>query len=65
MFKNVITISEKQEKLYQTFKNNLLSGINYYKELLPKIKFDTSECLLVMKKELDAFENLVLKINYT
>lgn len=59
LFRNVQTISDKQEKLFHTFKNNLLEGIAYYRNLLPQIKFDTNECFLLMKSELDLFENRI------
>lgn len=59
LFRNVQTISDKQEKLFHTFKNNLLEGIAYYRNILPQIKFDTNECFLLMKSELDLFENRI------
>ncbi len=51
-----LEMNGKQQKYIQLFKNNLTDGINYYKELIPKIKQETSESIAAMKAELEKIE---------
>ena len=57
-------INSKDVKYFQGFKNNLLKGIEYYKNIIPKIKRETSQHLAAMNHELDkiAFKLNLLKL---
>lgn len=59
---NIHLASENKNKLMNTFKNNLLSGIDYYKNLIPKLKSETEEYLAQLKKDLESFENIIIAI---
>lgn len=52
---NVIT--DKKLTYYQTFKTNLLKGIDYYEEIIPKIKQSNSEFKLNVMKQLSDLKN--------
>ncbi|PSL34514.1 hypothetical protein [Chitinophaga ginsengisoli] len=43
----------KQAKYFQTFKANLLEGIDYYKNIVSLFKKESSQYIATMKKELD------------
>lgn len=47
------TLSPKQIKYFQTFKTNLLEGIDYYKNKVSLFKKESSQYIATMKKELD------------
>ena len=61
--KNLNTLSEKKLKQFQSFKTNLLSGINYYRELIPSIKNESEQFLNKMKEELKAIEISLQQLN--
>ena len=46
-------LDPKQVKNLQTFKNNLLEGINYYKGLISCFKKESDQYISIMKDELD------------
>ena len=52
---NVIT--EKKLTHFQTFKNNLLRGIDYYEELIPKIKQNNSDLKNNVRQQLIDLKN--------
>lgn len=52
---NVLT--EKKLSHFQSFKNNLLKGIDYYEELIPKIKQNNNEFKLNVMKQLNELRN--------
>lgn len=60
--KNVHEITEKQTKRLSEFKNNMLEGIAYYKNLIPTMKLETDDYLNNFKNELCYFEALILGI---
>jgi hypothetical protein len=47
------TLTDKRMKYFTSFKANLLSGIEYYQELAPKIKGETEEFITKLKDELE------------
>lgn len=47
-----IDLNTKQVKYFQSFKTNLLAGIEYYKNLVPQLKKETVQYLADMKDEL-------------
>lgn len=59
-------INAKQVKYFQSFKANMLEGINYYKKLLPSLKKETDLYLASMKNELrnayDAVSNIKIPV---
>lgn len=66
-FKNEIknsynTLSSNQIKTLNTFKENLLCGIAYYKELISFMKLETEHFLSRMKNELEKIELEIKKI---
>lgn len=50
-------INDKKISYFQTFKSNLLKGIDYYEELVPKIKQNNSEFKLNVMKQLNELRN--------
>jgi hypothetical protein len=50
---NNTALSPKQEKYLQTFKANLLEGIQYYKDSLSFLKKESSQYIAGMKEELE------------
>ncbi len=54
--KNILSLTEKKSKYLLSFKNNLLSGINYYLQLIPEIKNQSEQLVGNMKDELLAIE---------
>lgn len=57
--KNMQTVTDKQTKFYNNFKNNLLHGVEYYKSIAPKLKHETEEYINEMKKDLARFELII------
>ncbi|MDX9925457.1 MAG: hypothetical protein RBS48_11905, partial [Ignavibacteriaceae bacterium] len=51
-----------EEKLFNTFKNNIINGINYYRELLPEIKEETEKVRERIKEELEQLEQKLSSI---
>jgi len=60
--KNLTSLSVKQAKYFTSFKSNLLQGIEYYKNLLPKMTGEAEEIKSKMKEE---FEALKVALNFT
>jgi len=56
-------ISSKQNKYFTSFKNNLLEGIEYYKNLIPCMKSEPGDFLSEFKKQLAHFETVILNTN--
>ncbi|SFD47338.1 hypothetical protein SAMN05518672_10287 [Chitinophaga sp. CF118] len=52
--KSVDTMNAKQSKYLNTFKTNLIEGIEYYKGLLPSFKRETMQYIEVLKQQLNA-----------
>jgi len=55
-------LNPKQVKYFQTFKNNLAEGINYYKQLIPKIKAETDQYLANLKRDLEQMEAMLNQV---
>ena len=53
MGKTMENISSKQQKYFADFKSNLLKGIEYYTDLIPKMKTETEAYLHNMYEELE------------
>lgn len=49
-----VSLAPKQVRALETFKKNLLDGIDYYKELASNFKRESSQYITTMKEELDA-----------
>ncbi len=56
------SISVNQTRYLQKFKNNLIEGINYYKNLIPSLKMETEKYLKIMKDELTSIETLLMNL---
>ena len=61
--KNIDEMTTKQNRYLQTFRTNLLEGIDYYKKLIPDFKKETEQYKERMKNELKSFQNLLSNIN--
>lgn len=47
-----IDLTPKQKKYYQSFKVNLINGVDYYKQLIPYLKHGTESHVVLMKDDL-------------
>ncbi len=56
------TLTTKEQHYLNTFKTNLLEGIEYYKSLIPKLKEETEQYREIMRRELLEFEQQLLNI---
>jgi hypothetical protein len=61
--KSIDEMTVKQNRYLSTFKTNLLEGIDYYKNLIPKFMKETEQYKEMMKNELKTFQNLLSSIN--
>ncbi|MCK9279404.1 MAG: hypothetical protein M0P71_02180 [Melioribacteraceae bacterium] len=52
-----------EEKLFNTFRNNIIDGIKYYRELLPEIKEETEKVRERIREELDLLEQKLSSIS--
>ncbi|MBX3164525.1 MAG: hypothetical protein KF900_08590 [Bacteroidetes bacterium] len=57
--KNLEALNEKQAKYFSSFKANLLQGIEYYKNLLPKMTDEADEFKKKMKEEIEALKSML------
>jgi hypothetical protein len=55
-------MNDKKVKYYNSFKNNLLEGVNYYKNLAKNVSPDFQSTLEELKTELKYFENEIENI---
>ena len=53
--KNLAAPTEKQRQYFIEFKNNLLDGMEYYRELFPKMTEESAEFCATMLSELEEF----------
>jgi hypothetical protein len=56
--------SVKRDKYFTAFKENLLNGINYYKNLIPEMKLFTVRQLEIFENELHHLEYEVSRLNF-
>ena len=60
--KNLNSLTEKKSKYFLSFKNNLLSGINYYHQLIPSLKNESEQLIGNMKSELLSVEKVLQQL---
>ena len=60
--KNVTEISQKQKKYLADFQNNLIEGIEYYKNLVPKLKHDAEMQWDNFMEDLSSLESKVIEL---
>ncbi len=60
--KSLKEISAKKVKYFEEFKTNLSNGIQYYKDLVPQIKFETENYLNGFLSGLEAAEEMLSEI---
>jgi hypothetical protein len=60
--KSVVPFSVQTEKLLRTFRENLMSGINYYKQLIPQIIEETEKNREIMLRDLLALEQKMFSL---
>lgn len=58
--KNIHSLTEKQVKHFSAFKANLLEGMDYYKQLIPKMVNEAEGFRNKMKEELETMKNVVV-----
>lgn len=61
--KTVDNFTGKQAKYLATFKENLLKGITYYQQLIPRIETETEVFRNVMKEEITLLRNALLSLH--
>lgn len=54
--KNIDPLNEKLSKHFLSFKTNILQGIDYYKNLLPKMTEEAEEIKMKMNEEIEALK---------
>lgn len=59
---SVVPFSDQTEKLLKTFRGNLISGIEYYKGLIPEIIEETAAAREKMMKDLSRLEKSLLPV---
>jgi len=57
--KSTDSLSVKQTKYFSSFKSNLLSGIEYYKQLIPYLSDETDDFKAKMNEEIDGFTKML------
>lgn len=55
--KNLNSLTEKQTKYFSSFKSNLLQGIEYYKQLIPKMANEAEDFKNRMGEEIETMKN--------
>jgi hypothetical protein len=57
--------NKKQQNFFNTFRTNLVSGINYYKTLAPKLRKETQQYIDAMLEELNNYQNTLNSMLFT
>ena len=60
---SINTLNAKQNKYLQTFKSNLLSGVDYYHEIIPKLIRETEQYRNKMKEELTMMQETIKNLS--
>lgn len=55
--KNLNSLTDKQTKYFSSFKSNLLQGIEYYKQLIPKMANEAEDFKNTMADEIETMKN--------
>ncbi len=63
--KNIDSLTEKQTRYFSSFKSNLLQGIEYYKNLLPKMTNETEGFRNRMKEEMDVLKDALISFCFS
>jgi len=63
--KNIESLSEKQIKYFSSFKTNLLQGIEYYKELIPKMVNEAEDFKNRMGEEIDTMKDNLINFYFS
>lgn len=58
--KNIDSLTDKQTKYFSSFKSNLLEGIEYYKELIPKMANEAEDLKNRMGEEIETMKHNLL-----
>jgi hypothetical protein len=62
--KSISTLTPRKTSYFNTFKENLLNGIEYYKALIPSMKTEAKQLLNNMGDELASFEIALKSMEY-
>lgn len=60
--KNSSDLSQKKSKYLASFRSNLLEGIQYYKDLMPRLKEEAARMMDTFKEDLASLESKVVKL---
>ena len=63
--KNINALTEKQTKYFANFKSNLLQGIEYYKELIPKMVNEAEDLKNRMGEEIEMMKNNLIDFYFS
>ncbi len=61
--KNLSSLSDKHAKYFASFKANLLQGIEYYKQILPNMKYEAEELRAKMREEMESLRKAIAGVN--
>jgi len=63
--KNIDSLSEKQMKYFSSFKSNLLQGIEYYKQLIPKMVNEAEDFKNRMGEEIETMKDNLINFYFS
>lgn len=63
--KNISSLTEKQVNHFSSFKSNLLQGIEYYKQLIPKMVNETEDFKNKMKEDFEILKTKLINFYFS
>lgn len=63
--KNIDAVSEKQTKYIASFRSNLLDGIEYYRQLIPKMADEADDFKSKMKEEIENIKTTLVNFYFS
>ena len=63
--KNIHSLTDKQTKYFSSFKTNLLQGIEYYKQLIPKMANEAEDFKKRMDEEIEMMKNNLINFYFS
>ena len=63
--KNINSLTDKQTKYFSSFKSNLLQGIEYYKQLIPKMADEAEDLKNRMGEEIETMKHNLLNFYFS
>lgn len=62
--KNIDSLTDKQTKYFSSFKSNLLQGIEYYRQLIPKMANEAEDFKKKMGEEIETMKNSLVNFYF-